>query len=320
MEKLSLIGIGNIYLDNNVFGVNTGGKESLESGQDYLAKNSETVVGGSAVSFLMQAKKLGLSVAFCGRMGKDENGRIATSLLKEKGINADLIVTTNDDSTSMAINMNLDHNGEFVGVHWGNASRNLSVDDIDLSSPLFLNASAVYFGGTAKQERIIMSFPSLLPKIKELGPKIILDPNRFLLEAQDDQRTVILNVLQYVDLYLPNENELKQVAQTDDLDKALEIAINKGVKIIAVKLGPNGCRIKTDKEDLTIPGFQVTPVTTVGAGDTFNAGFTVKYLEGGSLEECARFATAVAAIKVSQNMMPTREEVEQFIKTNSSAH
>ncbi|MGI0060496.1 MAG: carbohydrate kinase family protein, partial [Nitrosotalea sp.] len=130
---------------------------------------------------------------------------------------------------------------------------------------------------------------------------------------QDVKREMLLESLQYVDCYLPNEEEIKQVAQKESLDAALEEVINKGAELIVVKMGAKGCRIKSRTEDMIIPGFNIVPITTVGAGDTFNAGFVSQYVMGKSLEECARFANACAAVKVSENKFPELSEVEKFL-------
>lgn len=314
-----LITVGNVYLDHNAFGINTDGKEILEVGKDYFAERGETVIGGSAVNFAMQAKNLQMPVAFLGRVGDDEDGKEIKRLLQEKGIIDDLVITAKGDITSSAFNMIFSHNGQFVGIHWGNASKKLSSEQIHINNPLLKEAAAIYFGGTAKQEKIFNDFPALFEKLANIGIKIIIDPNRLPVGEKNIQRDTLLDSLKYVDCYLPNEDEIKEVAMEENVDRALETVIKRGVKIVVVKLGAKGCRIKTNSKDIIIPGFQVSPITTVGAGDSFNAGFIVEYLQGSSLEESAKFVNAVATIKVGENKIPSKLEVANFIKEHQEA-
>jgi len=314
MSKNLLITIGNVYLDHNAFGINTDEKDTLEAGKEYFADRYETVLGGSAVNFAMQARRLGMQVAFLGQIGEDEEGGEIKRLLQEYNIISDLVYTTKGETTSAAFNMILSHNGEFIGIHWGSASRTLSPDQIDVTHPLFQQSKAVYFGGTAKQEKIFTSFPMILKQLQQEGIKTFIDPNRFPVTKESDSRNILLESLEFVDCYLPNEDEIKQLTRQDDLDQALDTVLKRGAKLVIVKCGAKGCRIKTDNKDIAIPGFHTTPVTTVGAGDSFNAGFITDSLNGKSLEESARFGNAIAAIKVGQNRTPNRSEVEDFIK------
>ena len=316
-EENLLITIGNVYLDRNASGIMSAGENYLRAGKEYFASSYETVIGGSAVNFAMQAVKLGMRVAFAGRVGDDEDGEEIKRLLSEKGIIPDLVITGKGDQTSVTVNVILDHNAEFIGVHWGNASRNLETSQLDLDHSLFQKATAVYFGGTAKQPHIFTSLPSLLRRLHDMGKKVILDPNRLPIDHVSDARETFLESLQYVDCYLPNEEEIKGATMQEDVDAAMNIVMEKGVKMLVVKKGANGCRVKTATEDISLPGFSVTPKTTVGAGDSFNSGFITQLLAGKSLSECARYANAVAAVKVRDTSIPTTEQVEEFLKENS---
>ncbi|MFI5011394.1 MAG: PfkB family carbohydrate kinase, partial [Hyphomicrobiales bacterium] len=66
-----------------------------------------------------------------------------------------------------------------------------------------------------------------------------------------------------------------------------------------------------------VPPFAVTPVSTVAAGDCFNAGLAVALSEGRSLMEAARFASACGALSTtkagSAAAAPTRTEVERLL-------
>ncbi len=310
--KNLLIGVGNVYLDNNVFGVETGGVDILTVGKDYVANRKETVAGGSAVNFLSQAKALGFNVAFVGQTGNDKDGEQVKNLLAKAGINTDLMTVAKGDATSVAYNMIFSHNAEYVGFHWGGATFKLRPEQIDLSSSLITSAAAFYFGGTIKQKFIFNALPTLLKDIQQKGIITIVDPNRFSQDALTSQRDTLFAAMPYIDLYLPNEEEIKQATMTDSLDTALELAIEKGVKVVVVKLGAKGCRIKTKDVDMVVAGYAVTPVTTVGAGDSFNAGFAISYLSGKSLQQSSAVANATAALKVSQNKYPTSAEVESM--------
>ncbi|NTU47239.1 carbohydrate kinase family protein [Candidatus Roizmanbacteria bacterium] len=319
MKKLHnfIITIGNVYLDHNAYEVESNGFNELKAGKEYFAKQYETVLGGSAVNFARQARNLGLRVAFVGQVGDDEEGKEIKRLLLKERINSDLVNTVKGETTSAAFNMILSHNGEFVGVHWGSASRTLQQKYIDPSHPLFQQATAVYFGGTAKQGEIFQNFPTVLARLQNQGIRTIIDPNRFPVLQDNASRDILLESLQYADCYLPNAEELKQTTGEQDIDRAIQIALKRGVKMVVVKRGGEGCIVCSQHQQLVIPGFYVVPKTTVGAGDAFNAGFVTQLLAEKPLLECGRYANAVAGIKVGENKTATHIDVTEFIKNHS---
>lgn len=311
--KPLLLTVGNIYVDHNTFGVNSGEETfRLESGRDYFASNSERVLGGSAVNAAMQASRLGVEVGFIGKTGKDEGGEEVRALLQKEGILSELVSEDASLSTSMAVNL-IDKNGQFIGVHYGEASKSLSVSDVDLENDLFGRCQAVYFGGTAKQPLLLKDGEVLFREIQSRGIKIFYDPNRFPVQDEATDRNLLLAQLAYVEGYLPNEEELLQLTDKTSLDEALEVVLGTGVNFVALKLGARGCRIKTKDDDFTVEGRKITPLTTVGAGDCFNATYMAYYLKDKSLKECAELATAAAAIKVSQNVWPDEAAIAELL-------
>jgi sulfofructose kinase len=92
-----------------------------------------------------------------------------------------------------------------------------------------------------------------------------------------------------------------------------------GPHTIVVTMGAQGALAATAEQVAQWPGYRVEVVDTTGAGDTFNAAFLSATLAGMALEERLRFANAAAALSVtgmgSRGRLPTREEVEVFLKT-----
>jgi sulfofructose kinase len=66
-----------------------------------------------------------------------------------------------------------------------------------------------------------------------------------------------------------------------------------------------------------VPAFSVSVADTTGAGDTFHGAFALMVAEGRPAAECARVATAVAALKCtrlgSRAGLPTRAELDTFL-------
>lgn len=119
-----------------------------------------------------------------------------------------------------------------------------------------------------------------------------------------DYREKLFKQLAFVEGYFPDETELFQLTDTTDLNIALDKVLQTGVGFIVLKLGTKGCLVKTKSDGFYVEGRNVVPITTVGAGDCFNATFIAYYLKGKSLRVCTEMAATAASIKVSKNIWP----------------
>ena len=98
---------------------------------------------------------------------------------------------------------------------------------------------------------------------------------------------------------MPNAFELELLTGETDYCKGADFMIEMGVKIVAVKLGGQGCYVTDGQERLRIEPFKVKVVDTTGAGDAFCAGFLYGLINSKSLYECGRLGNFVASRSVT---------------------
>jgi ribokinase len=120
--------------------------------------------------------------------------------------------------------------------------------------------------------------------------------------------------------FTPNETEaaLYADAKLSPEDTAKKL-LARGIRGVVLKRGSEGAFVSQPARATTrVPPFHVETVDTVAAGDCFNGAFAVALLEGLDPSSAARIASAAAAISVTrrgaQASMPTRAEVDQFLK------
>ncbi|MEW5938248.1 MAG: carbohydrate kinase family protein [Chloroflexota bacterium] len=88
--------------------------------------------------------------------------------------------------------------------------------------------------------------------------------------------------------------------------------LNAGIEIAVVTMAKEGCLVAQGKDAIRVFAPKVRAVDACGAGATFSSGFAYGYLQGWSIEQSARFATAAASLKVTRaglEMFPV-EEIE----------
>jgi sugar/nucleoside kinase (ribokinase family) len=103
-----------------------------------------------------------------------------------------------------------------------------------------------------------------------------------------------------------------QCGDTPPMDVALRLLKN-GVQIALITMADEGCLAVNGKEAIRVSAPQVRAVDGCGAGATFSAGYIYGYLNGWTLEQSVRFATAAASLKVTRpglQMFPFNEIME----------
>jgi sugar/nucleoside kinase (ribokinase family) len=108
----------------------------------------------------------------------------------------------------------------------------------------------------------------------------------------------LLDVLPFVDIFFPNEREAKKVAGSDDLEQAIN-RLAQLCKLVVVKLGVHGAVARKGSEQWRRTGLRVASVDPVGAGDSFDAGFIHRYLQGATPQECLDYADVAGAFSTT---------------------
>lgn len=157
---------------------------------------------------------------------------------------------------------------------------------------------------------------------KRTGVLVTYDPNlRLKLWPINTARAVITHTFELVDVVFPSMEDVKALLGPVSPEAAARQILKRGPKIVAIKLGADGCLVVTRDQVVRSPGFRVTPVDTTGAGDAFDGAFAVGLLEGWAIEETAEFANAVGALttlkKGAVAPLPRRDQVDEFITSHS---
>ena len=116
----------------------------------------------------------------------------------------------------------------------------------------------------------------IFEKAKRAGLTTSLDLQYDLDETWDfDYQTC----LPFVDVFLPNEAEIRVLTGKNNNDAALE-KLKPFANTIVLKLGKNGSRLVNDEIDIEAAPYTYDEYQDpIGAGDSFNAGFLQKFLE-----------------------------------------
>lgn len=134
------------------------------------------------------------------------------------------------------------------------------------------------------------------------GGRISFDPNiRVELLRDHHLEDVVGPIMEHCAVLLPGVSELLWLSGKQDVDSAArDLFARYPLELIVLKRGKQGCSVyQREGKPVGIPAYPVREVDPTGAGDCFDAGFLCGLLDGCSLEESARIASAVGALNAA---------------------
>lgn len=126
-----------------------------------------------------------------------------------------------------------------------------------------------------------------------------MDPQFPLYAMTPPWGEALWDVLPFVDILFCDEHEARQITGLESLDDAGARLLDAGCPMVVIKQNAEGSTTYTAAGIHHQPAAVLGPlVDSIGAGDTFDAGFLYGKLQGWSLEQCALFATVAAGYSV----------------------
>ena len=289
MKKLDIAIAGEINLDLILYGLPT----ELPVERELLASDFQLTLGSSSAILAHNLAVLGAQVGFITRIGANQEtdslGSIALDRLRESGVDLSRVTRTTSAATT-GVTIILPHGATRRMFTYPGVMAEMTLADLDyayLASARHFHLSSLFL-----HRRLEKDLPQLFRDLKRDGLTISLDTND---DPEDRWEGVLHELLDYVDILLPNENEILKIARRSTLDEALT-KLSAKVPAIAVKCGKDGAVVQVENKRIAVPGVPVTPVDTIGAGDSFNAGFLFAFLSGASYEEAARAGNITGAL------------------------
>ncbi|MEM7738355.1 MAG: sugar kinase [Deinococcota bacterium] len=253
-----------------------------------LVDHADLTIGSSAVITACGAAKLGLKTAFVGVVGDDIFGRFMLTSMQEKNVDTSYCITDATQATGFSII--LSEPADRAILTYAGSISSLHYEDINLN--LFEDAKHVHLSSYFLLDALRPHVPKLFKSAKAKGLTTSLDTNWDPRETWDDG---LNDVLDYTDVFLPNQAEALQISKQTTLEAAVNILATR-VSTLAVKLGAEGGLVQQDVTKYRSAVFPVDLVDTTGAGDSFNAGFLYGTLQSWPLELSLQFACACGSL------------------------
>lgn len=264
-------------------------------GETVLGAHFETA-GGKGANQAVAAARLGVEVAFVGRVGDDDAGRMLDAAFRVEGVNAEHLTVTDQAPTGLAV-ITVDGSGENTIVVSPGANGLVGLSDVAGASSLLRAASV-----TLLQLEIPMRSATLAAL--SAGGTVIL--NAAPAQQLSDE------LIDAVDVLVVNRSELASLIGSDDPAAASELAVSATV----VTRGARGAVLVAEGAVTSYPAPEVDTIDTTGAGDAFCGALAAGIDAGLGLDEAVPRAVTAGSLATTsvgaRSAMPTAAELDAF--------
>ena len=239
-------------------------------------------LGGSATIFSSQFTKLGGKCAFLGAIGNDGFGELLLSRIREIGIDDRFLHYSNEKT---ALGLGLGYGNDRAMLTYLGTLNDIKPQLIETSGVLDA-ASHIHINSYFLLENLQAYWSEKAPLLKKRGKTLSLDTNW----APLDDWQKVHELLPFIDVFIPNEEEAKLISAQANLADA-GMWLSEQCPLVVIKRGEKGASLfqKGTRTDFEIPSLltdQLKIKDTTGAGDNFCAGFIFNWLKGKPLEDC----------------------------------
>jgi sugar/nucleoside kinase (ribokinase family) len=307
VSRLDISIAGEVNLDLILYGL----EESIPVDREILASNFEMTLGSSSAILAHNLAVLGSRVGFVTRYGSDAMGGIAMERLAESG--ADLSHSVRSEGgAKTGVTIVLPHGRSRRILTYPGVMFDMTIADLDIE--YLASARHFHLSSLFLLKGLHAGLPELLRDLKRRGLTISLDTND---DPENRWNGVLREILPLIDVLLPNDDEVCRIAGRNSVEEALDV-LTPTVPLIAVKCGKQGARVEAGGRRFTVPGIAVDPVDTIGAGDSFNAGFLFARLNGELPERCAQAGNICGALSTQRaggtEAFRDRAVLEEFLR------
>lgn len=263
--------------------------------------------GGNIPTATVAAGRLGLRTAILGVSGNDMFGHANKSDFEYNNVNTDHLLLDPGKRTDFCVCVSEReiHGKEFISCP-GNF-RALEIADLD--EEFIKSAKILHIGDMLTEAKF-----QAADWIHEAGGLVSIDAAYY--------RPDIYENYKYLDIFIASETYYNSMCEDKgqmSCEEAAHYIQAQGPDIVIFTLGELGGKGVYGDQYFEYPAFTVEAVDTTGAGDVFHGAFNYAYLQGWDVPTCARFCSAVSAIKCTRlggrAGIPTPDVVNHYLET-----
>jgi fructokinase len=228
------------------------------------------VPGGSVFNGMVSLSRLGVPVAFVSELGNDRVGDMVRRFMQENGMTTDYVDVYPEGKTPVSLAF-LSERKDAEYLFYTGYSDHRS----DMTYPPVNEDDIFVFGSFyALDPRIHPQIVELLEYVRKQKAIVYYDPNFRKIHTHKaiHVRSAVMDNYEYADMVRGSDEDFLNLYGRTDMEAVYRDEVQYYCKTLITTHGADGVNLFTEKCRLHFDVPAVTPVSTVGAGDNFNAG------------------------------------------------
>jgi len=288
-------------------------RETLESTFAYHAS-----IGGAESNCAIGLARLGYSVSWVSRVGRDPFGARVLKTIRGEGVDVSRVEMC--DSAPTGLMFKEPGPGNTTRVFYyrrQSAAAALRSAQFDSLSAKYLFVTGITPALSDSNRKLTFD---LVERFRAAGTKVVFDPNmRFRLWSAKEARNVFLELARNCDVLIPSLAEAEiMTGLNNEAEHMLDALLSLGPPQIVLKAGDKGAWYADGTEHGFCPCHSVVEIDPVGAGDAFCAGVLSGLLDGLPLRDSVTRGAALGAFCVSTfgdyQGLPDRNGLKAFME------
>jgi fructokinase len=239
---------------------------------DIIFKNNQpqaAKAGGSVLNSVVSIGRMALPVSFISEYGQDNVGQLIDSFLNNNGVNTSSVHRFRDGSTSLALAFLDEKNDAHYTFYKDFPSKRLDIEFPVIEKDDIVQCGSFY----AIWPEIREKFKTFIGTAYRNGALVLYDPNfrQTHVAELDVLKPMIIENMKMTSLLRGSDEDFKNIFGADNVDEAWKVA-KEFCKCLVYTVNVDGVNVRTTSFSGKFPVKRITPVSTIGAGDNFNAG------------------------------------------------
>lgn len=267
--------------------------------EERIVDSSRVELAGTAGYLLLACKGLGIDAVTISTLGDDLFGRFLRDQVRALGFVADGLQILDREETPLSL-IFVGEDGERSILTTLGAHKRMDMGVVRRHDDRIARCAEVFLCGNYLLPRLSpLDVLDYAGELRARGQIVVFDPSWDPAGWSERTRSDTYRLLEAVDIYLPNDEELTRLTGEADWCAALRQVETRAGEVV-MKRGRQGAVYADTREWIEVPGFPVKGVNSIGAGDVFDVGYLFGRRMGWSPLQRVQFACALAAIVVSQ--------------------